>query len=58
MSLATYLEKVVTAGHAAYLQLAGQLHPCYHQPPALQPMQDESLIAIQVGLAGMKNGLY
>lgn len=44
--------------HIADLQLAGQPHPCHRQASAGQPVQDEALVAIQVGLAGMKNRLY
>lgn len=58
MPMGIYLEKVVTVGHMADLQLAGQPHPRHRQASAGQPVQDEALVAIQVGLAGMKNGLY
>lgn len=58
MPVVIYLEKVVAARHTADLQLAGQPHPRHRQASAGQPVQDEALVAIQVGLAGMENRLY
>lgn len=56
--MGSYLQKVVTARHTADLQPAGQLQPRCCQPLAWQPMQDEALVVIQVGLASTKNRLY
>lgn len=57
MPMVVYLEKVLTVRHTTDLQLAGQSHPCLCQASFGQPMQNEALIAIHIGLASMKNGL-
>jgi len=53
-----YLQKVVAARQMADLQLAGEPHPRHCQASAGQPVQDGALVAIEVGLAGVKNWLY
>lgn len=56
--LGSYLQKVVAVRHMADLQPADQLQPRCCQPLAWQPMKDEALIVIQVGLASTKTRLY
>lgn len=57
MPTVIYLQKVVTVRHTADLHLAGQPHPCHGQASVREPMHNDSLIAIQVGLAHVKNRL-
>lgn len=57
MARVIYLHKVVTVRHTADLHLAGQPQPCHGQASLREPMHNDTLIAIQVGLAHMKNRL-
>lgn len=57
VAMVIYLQKVLIEGHTADLHLAGQPQPCRGHAPVREPMHNDALIAVQVGLAHVKNRL-